>query len=303
MTGSVAPFDFLDRCFACAGDQMEAIGAFRYLRDQAGFVPDEWLHWCRAPGMLVRCPSCGSQGPRRRPSEDLLRAWYERQDYASGELVSEGHLRAAERLNAASDIRTLVDVGTGAGSFLDKLAPGITAYGLEPSRVSVEQGRARGRKLLRPDGGGWSRELPEKVDAITLFDVIEHVRDPRPFLASLAKRVVPGGRIVLFTGDAGSAWARRWNVRWWYHGYAGHLSCFSARGMESLLGDAGLQMESIAPLIYADAPVSLRNQLRALPSRLLSRFGALQFVDAVLPPVASCPLGVDHMLVTARVPR
>src|SRR5205807_9175323 len=61
---------------------------------------------------------------------------------------------------------------SGAGSFLDKLAPRITAYGLEPSRASVEQGRARGRKLLRPDADGWSRELPDNVDVITLFDVI-----------------------------------------------------------------------------------------------------------------------------------
>jgi SAM-dependent methyltransferase len=250
--------------------------------------------------MLMRCLACGSQGPRWRPSEELLRVWYERQDYAAGELVSEGHLRATERLTAAG-IRTLVDVGSGAGSFMDKLGPAIVAYGLEPSRASVEQGRARGRRLVRPDANGWSRELPEQVDAITLFDVIEHVRQPRPFLTALARRVIPGGRIVLFTGDAGSRWARRWNVRWWYHGYAGHVSCFSARGMKSLLSDVGLQLETIDTLVYARAPVSLRNHLCAAPARLLSRVGALRFVDAILTPVASCPLGVDHMLVTARV--
>ena len=46
------------------------------------------------------------------------------------------------------------------------------------------------------------------VDVIVLFDVIEHLPDPRETLALCHRYLNPGGIIVLTTGDFGSALAR-----------------------------------------------------------------------------------------------
>jgi SAM-dependent methyltransferase len=296
-----ARFDRLVDCFACGGARMMPAGPFRYLEFQSGFVPDEWLGWLRRPAMLLRCPDCGSQGPALRPAADLLAEWYQR--HGAPDLVSEGHLRAADRMRGLAP-PTLVDVGCGRGAFLDLLAPTIAAFGLEPSVVSGRDGQERGRRILSPDPSGWSATLPDQVDVITLFDVIEHLPEPRAFLTQLAGRLLPGGRLVIFTGDAGSPYAQRWDRRWWYHGWAGHLSCFSARGLASLLRQIGLEVEWLDPLVYQREAMSLRslrNLMRGAPLRHAHRLGGLGLVDQVLPPRASCPLGVDHMLVTARL--
>lgn len=106
---------------------------------------------------------------------------------------------------------------------------------------------------------------------------------------------------MMFTGNAGSAWARRWNLRWWYHGWAGHLSCFSAAGLEHLLKALKVQPEAIDELPYMLDQRPLRAAVRTLPVRVASRVGALRLLDTLSIPQASSPLGRDHMLVTARL--
>jgi SAM-dependent methyltransferase len=233
-----------------------------------------------------------------RPSAQLLDSWYSRQDYAAAEVISNGHRRAQARL-AEMSIGTLVDVGCGAGSFLD-LVPSATPFGLEPSVESARYGRTRGRRIVQPNTNGWSAELPTAVDVVSLFDVVEHLLHPRAFIRSLLAHLQPGGRLVIFTGNAGSTWARRWNRRWWYHGWAGHLSCFSAVGLISLLRDLDMTVESFDELAYVTVPLSLRSLPRIAIGRLASRFHVLRLIDSVRAPVASCPLGLDHMLVVAR---
>ena len=110
---------------------------------------------------------------------------------------------------------------------------------------------------------------------------------------------------MIFTGNAGSAWAQRWNIRWWYHGWAGHLSCFSAAGLGRLLGDLGLEREVTEDMVYVVEVPRLRTLIRGAPLRIASRLGALRLLDdlhALPPPVAACPLGTDHMLMVARTP-
>lgn len=304
MTSPAGGFERIERCFACDRSAMTPVGRFQYLVEQADFVPPEWMWWCHEPATLVRCPTCGSQGPWRRPDRALLGAWYARQSYAVSELFTNGHAQAWLRLRDLP-IRALVDVGCGPGTFLDRFAPPVRAVGLEPSLASVGYARDRGRQVFSPDAAGWSSELPDAVDAITLFDVIEHLGDPGAFLRSLAGHLLPGGRLAIFTGDAGTAWARRWGVRWWYHGWAGHLSCFSAEGLVGLLRALGLAIESVDHMAYVDTPIQwtprgLLRAARGAPLRIAARAGVLRRLDQLQPPTAGSPLGIDHMLVIAR---
>jgi SAM-dependent methyltransferase len=231
----------------------------------------------------------------------LLTEWYRRQNYAAADLLSEGHRQAERRLRPVG-LRTLVDVGCGAGTFLDLMGAEVKRFGLEPSEESAGFGRARGRHIASPDSSGWSAELPDTVDALTLFDVIEHIGHPRAFLTDLIKRLRPGGRLAIFTGNAGSTWARKWGARWWYHGWAGHLSCFTEAGIRSLLAGLGLEVESFDELPYMEIAQSMRSRLRTAVLLRSSRLGLLGILDSLRPPVAWCPLGLDHMLVVARLP-
>jgi SAM-dependent methyltransferase len=300
-------FALLDACFACGNSHLEEVGAFRYPSDQAGFVPERWTAaWLGVDGLLVRCAACGSQGPRWRPGDALLAEWYAAQGYTSEDATSNGHLAAiaAQRDGVFGEASELVDVGTGSGAFLDRVLAPIRATGLEPSRVGVEAATARGRRVVMPDASGWSRELPDRVDVITLFDVVEHLPRPGEMLAGLTTHLKRPGCLVVFTGDAGSPWAQLYGARWWYHSWAGHVSCFSAQGLVELVEHLGGRCVHQKLMAYVEPPLGvrsrIRSQMRDTVSNLLNRSGAATVKDRFVTPYAGSPLGQDHVLVIAE---
>lgn len=85
----------------------------------------------------------------------------------------------------------VLDVGCGAGDFLASLW-GYKAQGVEPD--------ARYRQIALGRGHTVSAETPaERFNAVTLWDVIEHVNDPRSVAAQCAAALGPGGVLLLDT--------------------------------------------------------------------------------------------------------
>jgi len=304
-------------CFAC-GSVGVPFRRFLYREDQLGFVPEPYLSkWCRTPATLMRCRACGSQWPRVAPGPDLLEAWYRAQDYATVERQSGGHVRAAAYL-AQLPRGSLIDVGCGSGAFLDLLPGTWKAWGLEPSMASRQAGECAGRRVMCPNSHGWSDGLPQHVDVVTLFDVVEHLFDPALILRRLLQHLSPEGVLVIFTGNAGSKFARRQGSAWWYHGWAGHISCFSKRGIVQLLNRLEADPIHFEELSYEALPIRpslMRRSYWALGSLL----GRRDLVDACHssissllrlfrtalhrlgnPAIANGPIGADHMLIVAR---
>lgn len=96
--------------------------------------------------------------------------------------------------------RTLLDIGSGQGELLESAADaGWTAIGLEPSIEAAELGRAEGRTIetstfeeyvVRP-------AAPAPPSAITLTNVLEHVRDPIGLLWSIHGYLGDGGLVAV----------------------------------------------------------------------------------------------------------
>ena len=57
-------------------------------------------------------------------------------------------------------------------------------------------------------------QLGRKVDVITMWDTIEHLKRPDLFIAKAARDLKRGGIIALTTGDIGSVNARLRGRRW-----------------------------------------------------------------------------------------
>jgi SAM-dependent methyltransferase len=91
--------------------------------------------------------------------------------------------------------RTVLDVGCGAGAFLDRArAAGLQATGVELNLQAAENCRRRGHTVhtrllseLRAD-----KSFP-KFDLVTIFQVLEHVSDPVGFLKEAAEFLGPHG--------------------------------------------------------------------------------------------------------------
>ena len=139
----------------------------------------------------------------------------------------------------------LLDVGASFGHFLAEAQSRFEAYGIELNTRavawSVNQFGVRNEVAslyeLPP-------ALPRVFQAITMWDVIEHLDDPRRALAACRERLAPGGWLFLSTPDAGSPIARALGTRWHYQDPLQHINLFSRRNLQRVLRDSGLVPEA-----------------------------------------------------------
>ena len=112
----------------------------------------------------------------------------------------------------------LLDFGAGTGAFVRvALESGWKAHGVERSSTAIERAKAENHVVLTPEVGD------DGYDVITMWDVIEHLRDPAETLVRLKKHLRPGGRIILETGNW-ECWLRlaqgdRWDLYQMDHHY------------------------------------------------------------------------------------
>lgn len=182
-------------------------------------------------GALYRCTRCDLllRHPLLTPAQ--YQALYARSPgghWAAAELRPEqqrvvAHLRARRPGGGA-----VLDIGCSTGDLLAALGPGFTLFGIEPSRDAQALAQARGVQIL----GTTPADLAaanRRFDLITAIDVIEHVPDPRAFLAQLAPFLADGGRIVISTGSTASAAWRRAGPAYYYSHCYEHVSFLSPR--------------------------------------------------------------------------
>lgn len=101
---------------------------------------------------------------------------------------------------------SLLDVGCGSGFLVDFAS---RVLGWDAAGVDLSAAATQGKKLLGANlYEGYLKEVPElrerQFDVIHASEVIEHVEDPRAFLAELKTSLAPGGVLVLTTPDADS---------------------------------------------------------------------------------------------------
>ncbi|OCL12188.1 ubiquinone biosynthesis O-methyltransferase, partial [Glonium stellatum] len=108
-----------------------------------------------------------------------------------------------------------LDIGCGGGIFAESAARlpttrSVTAIDPSPEVLAVAQAHAKRDPLLMSPGrltylNQSVEQLPlpkiesEQFDIVSLFEVLEHVTHPAPFLTSIMPHVRPGGWLVLST--------------------------------------------------------------------------------------------------------
>jgi SAM-dependent methyltransferase len=109
----------------------------------------------------------------------------------------------------------LLDVGCSTGAFLTAaVQDGWEVTGIEPSAWLAAQARARsGAEVHECSFEDWP--LPARpFDAITMWDVLEHVEDPRAVLAKAGRALRSGGILGLNVPNIASLPARCMGRRW-----------------------------------------------------------------------------------------
>lgn len=208
------------------------------------FVKDGYPHF--------RCAGCRSLFVSPVPTPDELAAWYRQAGTEkSSALCWEGtglHAvaswrRALRHARRVAGDGPLLDVGCGAGQFLAFARDeGWTdLVGLEPSPAAAERARdASGASIHEVELR--AAPLPEGSCAVvTLWDVIEHVPDPRRVLERVAALVRPGGVVVMGTPNVEGLTTRRFGARALVVMPPEHLFVAARRGLLALVASAGLE--------------------------------------------------------------
>lgn len=110
----------------------------------------------------------------------------------------------------------VLDIGTAGGAFLDAAKQyGYDAYGMEPSADLVARGKARGLQIEQ--GTIESHSFSQaSFDMVCLWDVIEHLPNPKLALAEARKLLKPNGILLINFPDMGTWQAKFAGRRFWW---------------------------------------------------------------------------------------
>ena len=193
-----------------------------------------------------RCSACGTLSVVPLPTFADLRTYYNT-SYRVDPRGSESGARRKWRRMIGEMRRhgvptgRLLEVGCSWGGFLTAAKEsGWEASGVDLSAEAAAHARNRGLDAF----AGSLEESPfadRAFDAVVMWHVIEHQRDPRDFLRACASRLKPGGILVLTTPNASSIIARVSGAAWEWATPPAHLHLLTPRGLEEIFSQAGLR--------------------------------------------------------------
>ncbi len=209
-------------------------------------------------GALLRCPSCGQL--LSQCTEEWY--WQSMQEFndpqgtlPNAQSVQRRFRRSkkflgqiARLLNRKPADIHLLDVGCSSGAFLGNATElGYRGEGVEPAPKAAATAQAAGLSVkqgLLQDVG----YADGQFDAITLFEVIEHLKEPLALLKECQRILSPGGILLIGTGNAAGWTAQSMGKKWEYFDirkHGGHISFYNPDSIEALAKRAGFTVALI----------------------------------------------------------
>lgn len=189
----------------------------------------------------VRCDRCDTLFVAVLPPPDEVEATYLAPDYHASAEGQEQRMRseadARARILRKFGCRDVLEIGCGPGHFLDAVRDlGMHVEGVDRARTAAGP-RARGHTIH----DCWLQDLAPveaRFDAVAMWEVIEHIPDPKDMLLAARKWLRPGGFLALSTPSSSGLPARAMGARFPMVCPPDHLALFSRRGLTTLLGSA-----------------------------------------------------------------
>lgn len=220
------------------------------------FDRSDW--WLELPGVFTwhRCPTCGLLFLSPRPSLAEIVRYYP-DTYTPYRRAIEDERWAIMRWKRRRNLRMftegvnrhqpqrgrLLDVGCATGTFLAQMRHfGWQVEGVELSPTAAAY--ARERLGLTVFGGDLlAAQLPDgQFNAVTMWDVLEHMHDPLATLREIRRLLTPKGLVACSMPDPNSRGARTFGREWIGYDTPRHLYLFGGQSLVMLLETAGFEL-------------------------------------------------------------
>jgi 2-polyprenyl-3-methyl-5-hydroxy-6-metoxy-1,4-benzoquinol methylase len=154
-------------------------------------------------------------------------------------------LRAIETIVSE---RNILDIGCSAGGFLDiALSCGWKTYGIELNEkeadYALQKGHTIHNKLLH------EVKFEQKMDAVSLWDVFEHLKDGYAYLIQIKELLTDNGVIFLQIPSADSLAAKMLQEKCQMFDGIEHVNLYSFKAIEKLALECGLSILSYETVI------------------------------------------------------
>jgi SAM-dependent methyltransferase len=222
-------------CIACHSERVSRLGPLPvFAGDFLGKAFDEQVD----AGSMYRCAECSLQFRSPAPSAEELVNYYG--ELSSDELWQhdpDRHVfQEIKRVIQAAPEHSILDVGCFRGDLLSYLGDEWDRFGIEPSSEARRAAEARGIKILA-----------ETIET-----------RPLDALSKLSRMLLPGGQIIIFTGNT-AAWSWRFaGSDYWYSAMPEHVAFFDPGWFEWAAPKLNCRVNHVQRLCYQPAPARVR---------------------------------------------
>ena len=192
------------------------------------------------PFAILACTKCGLGHTDPHPAD--LNRYYGRHYYGrrhgiTSKLCERRRLRFIEYTAGRTNKKRLLDIGCGDGSFL--LGAREAGWKVTGTELNPRPARSFGldvRHTLEHIGP------TERFDCITMWHSLEHMRDIKSTLFSIAGLLAPQGRLIIAVPNNGSLQAKLFGPRWLHLDVPRHLYHFDPGSLRFSLEKAGFRI-------------------------------------------------------------
>jgi len=209
----------------------------------------------RLPFSYLKCRGCGLVFLSPRPDDQEMLPYYAQEYYGQGDHKFHPGLEIFRSFFAWKRVRRAqaffagpgkaLDIGCGQGTFLQLLKEeGWECRGTELTEESAERASRRGIPVSVGEFDP-ARFPPHSFDLISLWHVLEHLRDPRRTLASLPGLLKRGGVAAISTPNMDSLQAEVGKGKWFHLDPPRHLYLFSPRTLGRRMESLGFRLVAL----------------------------------------------------------
>lgn len=202
---------------------------------------------------MVRCLTCGLVRSDPVLDAEALAALYRESSFDYGdelEGIRATYGAALDRLASVAPGRNgLLDVGCGSGFVLELARDrGWQAIrGVEPSTEAIAEADAAVRPAIVQDVLREGLFEAESFDAVTLFQVLDHIPEPVAFLRECLRILRPGGAILALNHNV-TAWSARILGERSPIIDVEHTYLYSPETMRRIFGQVGFEVVTVGPV-------------------------------------------------------